>query len=299
MCRGKMVEVKKIKRGKKEYYYLVHSYRSGKSVLKKEKYLGEFLPKNIEIMKKEFMQEFYFDKYLKNIDLIKKNFDKELRSMPKSARKKELETFGVKFTYNTQRIEGSTLNLKETANLLLEGISPGNKPLRDIKETELHRELFSFILDEPKMNSSRVLLWHKDLFGETKKDIAGKIRNHGVKIAGSRFVPPSPVELESELRNFFNWYLKNKERVHPVQLAALVHFRFVTIHPFSDGNGRISRLMMNFVLKDNNYPLMDIEYSNRSSYYNALQRSNLKNDESIFLQWFLRNYIKKYREYLR
>jgi len=243
-----MVELKKVKKGKKEYYYLVHSQRSGKKVVKKEKYLGEKIPKDLEKIKKEFMEEFYFEKYLKKINLIKENFKKELKSMPKSAREKELESFGIKFTYNTQRIEGSTLSLKETANLLLEGISPSNKPVRDIKETETHRKLFFLILREDKMNYQKILLWHKNLFEETKKDIAGKIRNHGVKIAGSKFVPPTPVELEVELKEFFNWYSKNKKKIHPVQLAALVHFKFVTIRPFSDGNGRISRLMMNLIL---------------------------------------------------
>ena len=104
--------------------------------------------------------------------------------------------------------------------------------------------------------------------------------------------------LDFLLIEFFDWYVKNKNKIHPVELAALVHFKFVSIHPFSDGNGRISRLMMNFVLKDNDFPLMDISYEKRTSYYNALERSNMKNDENIFIQWFFRRYAKEYEGYL-
>ena len=92
---------------------------------------------------------------------------------------------------------------------------------------------------------------------------------------------------------------KNKKKVHPAELAASVHLKFVTIHPFGDGNGRISRLIMNFVLKDNNFPLLDIPYTKRTSYYNVLERSQINKDENIFIQWFFRRYLAEYKKYLR
>ena len=93
-----------------------------------------------------------------------------------------------------------------------------------------------------------LLEWHRILLKETKADIAGKIRKHQVAISGSKFMPPFPAEVYPLLREFFSRYEKNKSKLHPVELAALVHLKFVTIHPFSDGNGRISRIIMNFVL---------------------------------------------------
>ena len=126
-----MVEIKQVEKGNKRYFYLVHSYREGKSVKKKQFYLGETIPAEIEKKKKEFMQEFYKEKFLGDIDRLRENFNKEYKSMPISARKKSKDTFAVKFTYNTQRIEGSTLSLKDTARLLDEGITPSSKPLRD------------------------------------------------------------------------------------------------------------------------------------------------------------------------
>lgn len=146
---------------------------------------------------------------------------------------------------------------------------------------------------------SIILYWHKELFQSTKNDIAGQIRSHGVAISGSKFVPPSPVELNVLLKEFFEWYSKNKDKIHPVELAALVHIKFVTIHPFADGNGRISRLIMNFVLNKNNYPMFDIPYENRNSYYTALERSQIKKDEYIFVQWLFRKYIKDSRKYTK
>jgi|AntAceMinimDraft_18_1070375.scaffolds.fasta_scaffold43625_2 Fic family protein len=295
-----MVEIKKIIRGKKKYYYLSHSYRKGKSVKKKETYLGETLPKNMEKIKKEFMQEFYSKRFLKDIDKIKKNFNSEYKAMPKPAREKEKETFAIRFTYNTQRIEGSTLTLRETANLIEKGITPSKKPLSDVKEAEAHRNLFFEIFEYKKdLNFNTILLWHKKLLENTKKEIAGKIRNHGVRISMSKFMPPLHIELDTLLHEFFKWYSNNKRKIHPVELAALVHLKFVTIHPFSDGNGRLSRLMMNFILKKHKFPMFDIPYEKRDSYYTALERSQVKKEDHIFIQWFFKRYLKEYEAYAK
>jgi len=220
--------------------------------------------------------------------------------MPISAKKKSKDTFAVKFTYNTQRIEGSTLSLKDTANLLERGITPTSKPLRDVKEAEAHKKVFFEMLDyEKDLNLQVILKWHEGLMKQTAEDIAGKIRIHDVLISQSKFKPPMNLELEFLLKEFFEWYNKEKKKIHSVELAALVHLRFVSIHPFTDGNGRISRLMMNFVLKKNNFPLLDIPYTKRDSYYNALERSQIKKEENIFVQWFFRRYLAEYKSYLK
>lgn len=295
-----MATIKKQIRGKQTYYYLEHSFRELGKVQKKQKYLGKEIPKNIEELKKEFVLDIYNKLWLKKIDAIKKNFSKERQITPKSAKEKELESFMVKFTYNTQRIEGSTLTFKETANLLEKGITPTEKPIRDVKEAEAHKIVFYNMLEYQKDLSLQIcLLWNKLLLEGTKPDLAGKIRNHQVAISGSKFIPPMPVELDFLLREFFDWYNNNKNKVHPAILASLVHLKFVTIHPFSDGNGRISRIMMNFVLKKHNFPLLNIGYEKRNSYYNALERSQIKKQDNIFVRWFLKGYLKEYESYLK
>ena len=137
-----------------------------------------------------------------------------------------------------------------------------------------------------------------NLFNKNKPDIAGKIRQYQVRIGGSKFMPPSPVEVYPMLTEFFKWYRMNKDKLHPIEFAALAHLRFVTVHPFGDGNGRITRLVMNFALNRKKYPMFDITYEGRNSYYNALERSQVKKDEKIFLQWFVKRYIKEYKRYL-
>jgi len=78
-----------------------------------------------------------------------------------------------------------------------------------------------------------------------------------------------------------------------------VHLRFVTIHPFADGNGRMSRLMMNFVLQKHGFPPLNIPYEDRRSYYNALERSQVKKVDSIFIQWFFKKYLKEHSAYAK
>jgi Fic family protein len=271
--------------------------RKGRKVQKKEQYLGREIPFDIEKIKKNFVGEFYQEKWYADTDKIKKNFSKEQKDLPKSIREKQLQNFAIRFTYDTQRIEGSTLTLMETADLLEKRIAPKSKSMMDVQEAEAHRDLFYEILKFKKELALQVILdWHWKLFNKTKPDISGKIRKYQVGIAGSKFMPPSPVEIHPMLTEFFKWYKNNK--LHPIELAALVHLKLVTIHPFGDGNGRITRLVMNFVLNGKKYPLFDIPYEKRNGYYNALERSQDKKDDEIFLQWFVKRYIKEYKSYL-
>ncbi len=282
------------------YYYLEHSYRENGKVNKKVKYLGKKIPKNIEQFKEELLIELYQNLWFKKFNQIKENFTKEKNKIPKSLEKKELENFTIRFTYNTNKIEGSTLTLRETALLLEKGITPSRRPIEDVKETEKHKQVFYEMLSYNKeITLSTLLQWHKKLFEETKKDQAGIIRDHTVEISGSKYIPPYPIELDFLLTEFFDWYKKNRNKLHPVYLAALVHLKFVTIHPFGDGNGRISRLFMSYVLNKHGYPMMVIDYIDRNSYYNSLERSQLAKDETIFTQWFFKRYIKEFKKYLK
>ena len=295
-----MVIIKKRVLKGQTYYYLEHSLRKGNQVQKKEVYLGSKIPSNIEKIKKNFLDELYREKWYLNVDMIKERYSKEQRTIPKSVREKELQNFATKFIYDTQRIEGSTLTHRETADLLERGMTPKSKPLRDVKEAEAHRDLFYEILKQGKDLSLQVVLkWHWKLFHVTKPDIAGKIRKYQIAISGSKFIPPLPVEVYPMLTEFFKWYNRSKNRLHPVELAAMTQLKFVTIHPFGDGNGRISRLIMNFVLNRKKFPMFDIPYEGRNSYYNALQRSQVKKEERVFVQWLVKRYIKEYNRYLR
>jgi Fic family protein len=281
------------------YYYLEHSYREGGTVKKKSRYLGTKVPDDVMEQKQELLRELYQERWYPLFDEIQERYADEQTSMPPSLREKKREQFAIEFTYNTDRIEGSTLTRRETADLLEKGITPSRRPVEDVKEAEEHREVFYDMLaydDDLSLQTARD--WHRRLFRETKEDIAGDIREHPVGISGSTYEPPGPEELDGLLYEFFAWYQENNETMHPVHLAALVHLKFVTIHPFADGNGRISRLLMNHVLHRHGYPMLVIDYQERRSYYNALERSQVNEEEHMFVEWFFRRYRNEHQRYL-
>ena len=294
-----MVTIRKRRKGNKDYYYLEHTIKIGEKVKKREKYLGKKIPPDVELIKQKFFHEIFKERWFDKLEKIRKNFSKEYNTMPNPAKEKYIENFMIKFTYDTNRIEGGTLTLKETADLLEQGLTPKGKPLQDIKEIEAHKKMFYEMLNYKKnLNLNIVLYWHKLLFKDSKPKIAGTIRRHQVGVARSKVEFPFYAELNTLLRKFFKWYNKAKKKLNPVELAALAHLKFVSIHPFSDGNGRISRLIMNFIIHKNKYPMLDIQYANRAMYYNALERVQLTGKEYIFLQYIVKRYLKAYKNYL-
>jgi Fic family protein len=295
-----MVSIKKKEISNNTYYYLQHTYRKNGKVQYEEKYLGKKIPNDIDKIKQNFLIEIYEKLWYNKFDKIKKNFQKDYKKTPKSIQEKKLENFAINFTYATNKIEGSTLTRQETAMLLEKGITPSRRPIEDIKETEQHKKVFYEMINyKHKITIATVLHWHKELFKQTKKDQAGKIRTYDVGISGSKYKPPHAIELDILIREFFEWYNQNKNTLHPVHLAALTHLKFVTIHPFGDGNGRISRLLMNYVLNKKNYPMLVIDYSERNSYYNVLEKSQLNKDDKSFILWFFKRYKKEYEQYIK
>jgi Fic family protein len=277
-----------IERSKKgnRYYYLQHSYRRGGKVVTKERYIGKEIPKDIRELMREMENESNKDLHAK-IESIKENFLKEWKSYPESVKEKEKEEIAIAFTYNTNAIEGSTITLEETREIVHDGISP-KKPLRDVKETDAHSRVFLSMLDiKEKMSVDTLLQWHREIFGETKADIAGRFRTYLVRIGSHIAADWQDIEtLMKELMDFIR-----KSETNAVDLAARAHYRFEKIHPFGDGNGRIGRLLMNYILWHNGYPMMIIEYKNRKSYYKALAK-----DEQRFVKYFLRRYLSIHKK---
>ncbi len=277
------------KKGNKEYYYLQHSFRKGKRVITRERYIGLNIPKDIDELKGEFSRELKKDLY-KKLEKIKVHFQEEWKKLPKSIQEKEKEEISIAFTYNSNAIEGSTITLHEVRELIQDKIAP-NKPLRDVKETEVHNNVFLYMLKKKEKISNKLLLrWHKEIFGETKPDIAGKYRNYLVRIGP--YVAPHWKEVKSTMNQITEF--ANKSKLNPVELAARVHYKFEFIHPFGDGNGRIGRLLMNYILWHAGYPLLIIEYKKRASYYKAFPRG-----QEAFVDYFLRRYLAVHNKRLK
>jgi Fic family protein len=275
------------KKGNKKYFYLQHSLRKDNKVITKEKYLGIEVPVNLEEIKSLFRKEMQQD-INKKLETIKKNFQAEWGRIPESAKEKELEEISIAFTYNTNAIEGSTITLEDARGIIHDKISP-NKPIRDVRETEAHNKVFLQMLKKnEKITKELLLTWHKNVFSETKSDISGKFRDYLVRVGPH--LAPDWQDVENLMKEFVEFINKNK-KMNPVELAGRVHYQFEKIHPFGDGNGRIGRLLMNFILWHNGYPMLIIEYKKRKSYYKALQK-----DEEHFVSYFIRRYITVHKK---
>jgi Fic family protein len=286
-----VVSIIKQRKGNQTYYYLTHhdDFRT------KRKYLGKTIPTDIESIKKEFLLEFYREGWQPKLEQMQKQFIANRKKMPKSALVQELKSFVVSFTYHTQKIEGSSLTRLDTIKLLRDGITPSGKPKSDMIEAELAEQVFFEMLEHKRQISlDTIRYWHTRMFNKTKLDIAGQLRDYEVYVHGSKVKFPQGDKVYDLMQEFFVWYYKTKGKINSVELAALTHLKFESIHPFGDGNGRVGRLLMNCILDEGNYPMLNILYSQRNQYYGMLQTSNLKDDESLFLKWFVNLYIKNF-----
>jgi Fic family protein len=278
----------KRKKGQMQYFYLQHSYRKEGKVITKELYLGKKIPDNIEEIKAKLMHE-PREALFGKIERIKHNFQKEWKKTPPSAKEKQLQEIAIAFTYNTNAIEGSTITLEEARLILEDKIAP-NKPIRDIRETESHAAVFLEMLKAKEEISDQLLLkWHKEIFRETKPDIAGAFRNYQVRVGP--YLAPDWDNVENLITQLIEFM--NKSGSNSVELAARAHYIFEKIHPFGDGNGRIGRLLMNYILWKKGYPMLVIEYKKRKSYYKALQRP-----EEGFVSYLIRRYLSVHKQRL-
>jgi len=272
----------KEKNGKK-YYYRVLSVRKRNKVNKKRIYLGTNLEK-----KKLSEKEEQADKELMLLStLLNKDEKKELEKIkksyinqPKANFENRYESFVSLFTYDSTNIEGNTLTLQETSQLLFENITP-RKSMREINEVINHKRAFDFILNNKEDISKELILQlHKLVVQNTLKpeleDQVGKYRTLQVYIRGTEWLPPKPKEVPKEMATLLSWYSKNKNKLHPLILVTYFHSAFETIHPFIDGNGRVGRLLINLILHRHKYPMINIPHKKKHIYYNSLGEFQLK-----------------------
>src|SRR3989344_8493338 len=221
----------------KNYYYLAHSFRKDGKVLHRERYLGKAIPGNVEEIKDAFLRECMQEGAIEKLKAIKRNFLKEWKKYPESVKKEMLIDLSISFTYNTNAIEGSTITLEETEDIIKNKIAP-NKPLRDVQETINHSKVFFKALNEKKeLSNNLIMQWHEEIFRDTKSDIVGKLRDYLVKVGS--YIAPDWQDLNKLMREFIEWYDKSKNTMNTVEIAARAHYKFEKIHPFGDGNGRV------------------------------------------------------------
>lgn len=193
------------------------------------------------------------------------------------------EKFEVDMTYNTNAIEGNTLTLKETYWVIQHGITVKGKSLNEHLEAKNHKEALDFLYELIEKGSRNtfsehvIKSFHILVIQSINRKIAGQYRDIDVYISGSDHRPPSALNVPMEMQKFSRWLQINHKKMNVVEFAAIAHHKFVHIHPFTDGNGRTGRLLMNIFLMKHGFPLVVIQNNDREKYYRALKSADQEN----------------------
>ena len=218
------------------------------------------------------------------------------------------EALHLEYTFESNKIEGNTLTLNETDLVINEGLTISGKSMREHLEAINHQEAIAFIKDLAKPNyvlKERDLLQiHHLILRGIYPEEAGKYRKVQVMIKGSSHVPPGPYLVAKQMEDLFIWYNTNRNTIHPVVLAAEMHERLVTIHPFIDGNGRTSRLIMNLILMQHGFVIANLkgDYGSRTAYYQALEKCQTTANKDDFIQLIVnteKNCLDRYLSILK
>jgi len=208
------------------------------------------------------------------IDTLKEKLD-QYRPLPSEIVKNLQEDLIVRWTYHSNAIEGNTLTLLET-KVVLEGITVGGKALREHFEAINHRNAIYYVEDiikkQEPFSEWQIRNIHQLILKNIDDDNAGRYRQQNVLISGATTTPPDYTLLNDKMAQFVDWYNTEADQLHAIERAAKVHADFVGIHPFIDGNGRTSRLLMNLELMKAGYPACVIKVENRLAYYEALDQ---------------------------
>ena len=238
-------------------------------------------------------------KILDEIDFCKAKLDKKRQyDSYRIAEALELE-----YIYDSNRIEGNTLTLRETDLVINQGLTIAGKSMQEHLEAINQKEAIAYIHfligKEGAVTEREILSIHNLILRGINSSEAGKYRHVQVMIGGSRHMPPSPLELKDEMNLLFSWYEQHKH-IHPVILAAEMHERLVTIHPFIDGNGRTSRLLMNLILLKNGYVIANLkgDYESRMKYYNALEEAQVNENKDDFIELIAQTELACIQRYL-
>lgn len=236
----------------------------------------------------------------REVDRKKKLLDNK-RPLPAYTLKSIRENLLLEWTYNSNAIEGNTLTILET-KVVLEGITVGGKTLREHLEVINHRDAILYV-EEIVKNQEPLTEWqmkniHRLILKAIDDNYAGNYRDQQVIISGSKHTPPESFLIKQQMENLIKWYNDSIE-MHPVEKAAMLHIIFVGIHPFIDGNGRTSRLLLNLELMKNGYPPIIIKAENRLKYYSALDKAHTTNNSKDFITLVIEELDKTLDIYLK
>ncbi|MFH1246801.1 MAG: Fic family protein [Candidatus Micrarchaeota archaeon] len=296
-----MSYVEKQRHGNHDYFYLVKSIRVSPTSVKKIKiFLGRQMPAHSELQKRfaelekkvpgSFSPKQLSTELAEKIDDLRSSVI-TFKNFPDDALPKD---FLVRFTYNTNAIEGNPLTLRETALILVDGIAPQGAKTNDIVEVSNGKDAWEFVKTYKNgLNEDFVCKTQFEITKNTTCRLQGKYRDSEVGISGSDWKPPAAKEVPKEIETALQEFKQLKKQLHPVELASWIHNKTVQVHPFTDGNGRTARLLMNWVLIKHKLPPVIIEAKNKQEYYNTIEAAD-KGDEKPFVEFLAKQLLQQY-----
>ena len=203
------------------------------------------------------------------------------RPIPKETLKSLREFYRVGLTYTSNALEGNSLTETETKVVIEDGFTINGKPLRDVYEAVGHAKAYDHIhklVKNKTLEESDILMLHRLFYQQIDADKAGVYRKVPVVISGSRYPVTPHLKIRTEMKKFVAWFNKNESRMNPVEFAAQ---KFVFIHPFVDGNGRVARLLMNLALLRCEYTIALIPAIRRMEYVSALEAAHISDKSFV------------------
>ena len=255
---------------------------------------------------------------LKKIDALKSEIE-SMRPLPPEREGRIFQKLRLDWNFHSNAIEGNSLTYGETNAFLMEGLTAKGKPLKDHLDLKGHNEAIDFLrhfIDKNEEITERdIRELHKMILVEPYKSKAispggqpsektiqiGQYKtqpNHVQTATGEMFYFASPEETPAKMHDLMERYRANRGTIHPVELAALFHYDFVRIHPFDDGNGRMSRLLMNFILMQFGFPPVVIKTSKKAEYFYALRSADV-GDKDVFVEYVGEQLVHSMEIYLR
>ncbi|SHE60495.1 Fic/DOC family protein [Tissierella praeacuta DSM 18095] len=236
---------------------------------------------------------------LEKLDLYQNTIN-ELRPFEGEMLKQIKDFYRIGLTWTSNALEGNSLTESETKVLIEDGLTVGGRPLRDMFETVDHAKAYDYmftLLGNKEIVEKDIIYLHKLFYQNIEEEFAGRYRDIPVFISGSNH-PVSKVEdIQSEIDELCKWIKTERKKYHPVEFAAILHKKFVFIHPFKDGNGRVARLLMNTALIQDGYLPALIPPILRSEYISLLEKAH--EDDGPFINFIIERELESQKDFLR
>lgn len=236
---------------------------------------------------------------INKLDLYQ-NIINELRPFEGEMLNQVKEFYRVGLTWTSNALEGNSLTESETKVLIEDGLTVGGRPLKEMFEAVDHAKAYDYmftLLGNKEIDEKDILYLHKLFYQNIDEDSAGRFRNIPVFISGSNYPVTKVENITNEINSLCKWIITERKNFHPVVFAALVHKKFVFIHPFKDGNGRVARLLMNTALIQDGYLPALIPPILRTEYISLLEKAH--KDDKSFIDFIVEREIETQKDFLR